>query len=265
METNTTFGHIMVDLETFGTDNDSVICSIGAVEFDITTGKTGREFYEKIDIQSALDAGMKVKGSTLIWWLKQSEDARKELYNADTKNIVHVLQMLQEFFNNCGIECQVWGNSNRFDLGILHNAYKSFNTDIPWDFRKERDVRTLVSFRPEVQKNCIFEGTAHNALADCKHQIKYCSQIWNTLNVTYRTITIPVGNRMSKEEQDKIIAESLNKYNYDVRFNDFKLPSKPSNINEARQAIADIFEEYKGELLLDQDWIVKNILLPDNN
>jgi len=265
METTSTFGHIMVDLETFGTDNDSVICSIGAVEFDINTGKTGREFYEKIDIQSCLDAGMKVKGSTLMWWLQQSENARKELYSAKTITLISALSRFTDFINDVGIHSQIWGNSNRFDLGILQNAYKSAGLDIPWDFRKERDVRTLVSFRPEIQKNSVFEGTAHNAIADCKHQIKYCSQIWNVLNVTYRTITVPVGNGMSKEEQDRVIAESLNMYKDDVRFNDFKLPSNPANINEARQAIVDIFAAYKDELLLDSDWLVKNILLPETN
>jgi len=67
MEENKSLGHIMLDLETFGTDNDSVICSIGAVEFDIVTGKRGMEFYQKIDIQSCLDAGLKVSGQTILW------------------------------------------------------------------------------------------------------------------------------------------------------------------------------------------------------
>jgi hypothetical protein len=52
---------------------------------------------------------------------------------------------------------------------------------IPWDFRKERCVRTLVSFAPEVKEAEPNTGVAHDALADCIFQINYCSKIFNKL------------------------------------------------------------------------------------
>ncbi len=36
------FGHLMLDIETMGTESFSSIVSIGALEFDIETGKTGK-------------------------------------------------------------------------------------------------------------------------------------------------------------------------------------------------------------------------------
>jgi len=70
---------VMLDLETMGKKSNAAIVSIGAVEFDIETGKTGREFYKVVDLQSCLDLGLKVEASTIYWWLMQSEAARKRI------------------------------------------------------------------------------------------------------------------------------------------------------------------------------------------
>lgn len=113
-----------------------------------------------------------------MWWLSQSEESRKELYNNVGEPIDVVLD---EFSKFCTNEYEVWGNSPRFDIGILKDAYTKLNLPICWDFRKERDVRTLVSFQPEVKENFNFKGVLHNALNDCYNQIEYCSIIWNNI------------------------------------------------------------------------------------
>lgn len=175
-------GHLMVDLETLGTKVNSVIVSIGAVEFDIVTGKTGREFFQEINIDTAVGVGLVVDEGSIKFWLSQSEAARMKLVNANSKNITEVLHNFRTFLQDLGTEnlC-LWGNSARFDLGCLNNAYNAIKREIPWYFRNERDVRTLVAFAPEIKKNMIFEGIEHDPIDDCKFQIKYCSKIWNTL------------------------------------------------------------------------------------
>jgi len=45
----------MIDLETLGTKVDAPVLSIGAVEFNLETGKLGQEFYCVLDLQSQLD------------------------------------------------------------------------------------------------------------------------------------------------------------------------------------------------------------------
>lgn len=176
-------GHLMIDLETMGTKTDSAIVSIGAVEFDINTGETGREFYEVVNLQSAIDAGLKVYGDTVMWWLQQSEKARERLFSTKGKNLNETLYLFRVFLQYLGTkELKVWGNGARFDLGCLNYAYNSINKDIPWYFRHERDVRTLVSFAPEIKENMIFTGTQHDPIDDCKFQIKYCSEIWKKIN-----------------------------------------------------------------------------------
>lgn len=171
--------HIMIDIETMGNSSNSAIVSIGAVKFDLNTGETGETFYRFVDLQSCLNIGLTVKGSTIMWWLQQSEEARKELYNNKGESIDVVLKDFSEF---CTTDYEVWGNSPRFDLGILHDAYTKLGLPISWDFRKERDVRTLVSFLPDVKTYFVYKGVSHNALSDCYNQIEYCKIIWNTLN-----------------------------------------------------------------------------------
>ena len=154
----------MLDLETMGTKSNSAIISIGAVEFDILTGKTGREFYRNVSLQSCISLGLIVDADTIMWWMEQSQAARKSLTEGE---VISINQALVDFREFCNKEYQIWGNSARFDLGLMQDAYNKANIDIPWDFRKEKCVRTLVSFNPEVKKNLDFKGTAHNALAEC--------------------------------------------------------------------------------------------------
>lgn len=175
----------MVDLETWGTESMSAISSVGAVEFNLATGETGKEFYVNVDLQSCLDLGLKVNASTIMWWMRQEEDARKAMMN-NPIYITNALHEFSKFIESCGGKnCELWGNSNRFDLGILNDAYSKNFSPIPWDFRKERDVRTLVSFRPEIKDQTLVIGIAHNAVHDCYHQIKYCHAIWKNINSPY--------------------------------------------------------------------------------
>ena len=78
--------------------------------------------------------------------------------------------------------CKYNGNGVRFDIGILENAIVACGcTEMPWNFRNERDVRTLVSFAPSVKENYPFVGVEHDPISDCIHQINYCSAIYNLI------------------------------------------------------------------------------------
>lgn len=173
------FKHIMIDIETMGTKSYSAILSIGAVEFDLETGCFGNTFYVNIDLDSCLTAGLKTDDDTIEWWHNQSLEA-KEALEKYKETLLNGLKMFKKFFKYDDYE--VWGNSARFDLGILANAFEVTGIELPWNFKNERCVRTLVSFLPEVKQNMPFNGTRHNALDDCIHQIRYCSEIWNFLN-----------------------------------------------------------------------------------
>ena len=177
---------IMIDLETMGNGSDSAIVSIAAVEFDINTGEMGGSFYSKVSLESCVRAGLKMYPSTVLWWMKQSEEARAEISSGGGMELDEMLAQLAEFMNPSSRTIKnnvnVWANSPRFDLGILQTAYGLFNRPIPWDFRNERDVRTLASYDPASKNSVAFEGTPHNPLHDCIHQIRYCRLIHGPLN-----------------------------------------------------------------------------------
>lgn len=167
--------HLMIDIETLGHKSNSVITQISAVEFDINTGQTGRVFNKFIDIQSCLDVGLKCTGSTLNWWLNQSKEAQEVYIQAEKIPLQTALNHLSFFIQNKSLS--VWGNSARFDLGLIENAYDACGLKYPITFWKELDVRTIVFLNPEVKKNTEFVGIPHNGIDDCKHQIKYIVEI----------------------------------------------------------------------------------------
>lgn len=170
--------HVMIDIETMGSQSMSCIVSIGAVRFDLKTGKIGEKFYVNVDLQSCMDSGLIINPDTLIWWLNQGEEARKKITEKGVDLSIALLS-LASFIDE---DDEIWGNSARFDLGILSDAYNKLNFPIPWNFRKERCVRTLVAFAPEIKNSEVNIGVEHDALADCIFQISYCSKIYNKLN-----------------------------------------------------------------------------------
>ena len=172
---------IMLDLETLGNKSNSPILSIGAVEFNLETGETGREFYTTVDLQSCLDVGLKINGSTFYWWMQQSDGARKAVCQPGFP-IMDALSRFEIWMQGSPEEIRIWGNGARFDIGIMEDAYVACGwQDMPWKFRSERDVRTLVAFAPEIKANYPTVGVEHHPIYDCKHQIGYCHEIWKKI------------------------------------------------------------------------------------
>ena len=63
------FTHLMVDIETMGIKSNFAIISIGAVEFKIETGETGKEFYRNVTLKSSVELGLNVDADTVMWWM----------------------------------------------------------------------------------------------------------------------------------------------------------------------------------------------------
>lgn len=174
------FKNVMVDIETLGTKSNSAIVQIAAVEFDINTGETGLEFSILLDIKDCMHQGLGVDANTLVWWMGQSKEAQEIFHNPDRVSLKKGLEMFTNYIGNSELD-GIWGNSPRFDLGLLEDAYTRLGMEIPWDFRKELDLRTLVKFHPSLKGLLKFEGTPHNGIDDCKYQIRYCSAIWTSI------------------------------------------------------------------------------------
>jgi len=185
----TMFTHLMVDLETMGKKPGAPIVSVGAVFFDPATGKAGAEFYQVINLESSMSLGARPDASTILWWLKQSPEARSAIVVDDTVGLVEALEQFLNFVAenaaNGSKNVQLWGNGISFDCSLLEAAFELVDTPFPIPCWNYRDVRTVVELGKAVGLNSRyeipFEGDQHNALADARHQVKYVSAIWQRL------------------------------------------------------------------------------------
>lgn len=183
------FTHLMVDLETMGKKPGAPIVSVGAVFFDPASGMTGAEYYQVINLESSMSFGARPDASTILWWLKQSPEARSAIVVDDTVGLVEALEQLLDFIAenaaNGSKNVQLWGNGSSFDCSLLEAAFELADTPFPIPHWNYRDVRTVVELGKAVGLNARydipFEGDQHNALADARHQVKYVSAIWQRL------------------------------------------------------------------------------------
>lgn len=166
--------HVAIDLETLSTSPAAVMLSIGAVAVCESTG-TRLQFYAATSVDS--QPGRKTDASTLIWWDKQSTEARKALdyaHSEDCPPLSQALDQLTDWLGKLGEthDVYVWGNGADFDIGILSHAYKEISNFVPWDFRKVRDMRTLydLTLRFGLTISVPRVGTHHNALDDAQFQ-----------------------------------------------------------------------------------------------
>lgn len=181
--------HVMVDLETMGKKHNAPIVAIGAVVFDPATGSIGESFYKVVCLESSVNWGAVIDPSTVIWWLRQSSEARSAIVNDDAIPLQDALLQFREFVSDNvaggSKKAQVWGNGASFDNSILRSSYDCIAEDYPWEYWNDRDVRTMVelgqaiSFDPKT--TIPFEGSRHNALADAIHQARYVSAIWQRI------------------------------------------------------------------------------------
>ncbi|EFD0304080.1 exonuclease [Escherichia coli] len=170
--------HLMIDLETMGTNTNAPIVVIGAVFFDPQTGEIGPVFYIVVSLTDAMNTGAVPDGGTIEWWLKQSSEARAAILTDQVK-LRDALSRFREFINEYSDEkfVQVWGNGATFDNAILRTSYERLDIPCPWRYCNDRDVRTIVELGKTIDFDARtvipFEGVRHNALDDARHQAKY--------------------------------------------------------------------------------------------
>lgn len=188
----------MIDLETMGTGAHAPIVAIGAVVFDecdtarlIERSKKALDvvdlFGEKNCLYQIIKPESNVRKAdmgTVIWWLRQSEEARaifsKDQQERHACELTGALGVLSFFIKALGAGVQVWGNGVDFDNVILATAYRDFCIELPWshwDNRCFRTIKNIVSvkpFKPAWQ-------VAHNAIDDAGAQAIHLCQIIEVL------------------------------------------------------------------------------------
>lgn len=163
--------HVMLDLETLGHNSQSVIIAIGAIEFDPAKG-LGRSYYTNVSPESCTRAGLQMDASTVLWWMQQSDEARK-IFKQVAQPLTNALQSFAAWLPQ---GASVWGNGAPFDNVILSNAYSAVQLVRPWKYNADRCYRTLKALRPDITAD-ERGGTYHNALDDAIYQASHAIKI----------------------------------------------------------------------------------------
>ena len=168
---NKTFD-IMLDLETMGTGPNAAIVAIGAVAFDLQSGTIGDRFYRVVDLGTSVDMGGEIDADTVLWWMKQSDDARA-MFARDGAALSEALADFSLWLSAHGVpdNVRVWGNGAAFDNVILSSAYRSSTRMQPWRHWNDRCYRTVKSLYPDVKLERV--GTHHNAVDDAESQARH--------------------------------------------------------------------------------------------
>lgn len=161
---------VMLDLETFGLKPGHIIRSVGAVEFNLETGKLGNEFYANIDEKSCKKYKLTKDQGTVDWWNKPDMvEAQKQLL-IDVQPVDVVCQKFADFFKKTGA-VYLWSQGSNFDGVLFNEVLERVGVKPPWRFFNAMDTRTayrMSGFNPFSIKRA---GTYHNALDDAKHQV----------------------------------------------------------------------------------------------
>lgn len=178
--------HIMLDLESLGTRINPVIAQISAVEFDITTGETFDIFNEFIDTNSCRRIGLTEDKSTMEFWLSPENEKAFNMVFRNPKPSIRIEEACHNFTEfTHGKSVFLWGNGIRCDNVWLLSAYKALNMEDPIRYNQDLDFRTLYWLATQKTgkryKDMLFEGIRHNAVDDCKHQIKIACEMYKDL------------------------------------------------------------------------------------
>jgi hypothetical protein len=139
--------HVMIDLETLGTEPGSVILSLGAVMFN--KAGLGGAFYCVFSRPGMRQVGLRESEATLEWWNQQ--DDRSLLVKAEHLDtpIGQTLGRFADWLAWVKPET-VWGNGSDFDNVLLASAFRAAALRLPWSFRQNRCYRTIKSMYPPI-------------------------------------------------------------------------------------------------------------------
>lgn len=179
-----TLCHLLLDIETLGTREDTVILSIACVPFvfeehecfDIYLTKG---FFVKLDVKDQIRKHRRtVSEATIDWWKKQSKEARAAnlTITAEDRYLVEGLTRLSKFIGSTKYNSKksyVFARGTYFDFPKLEHAYEvSAKLAVPFNTYKIRDVRTFIDIFAGVddgQYNLRFCNTSKFIKHNCLH------------------------------------------------------------------------------------------------
>lgn len=171
---------LILDTETLGTDSDkSVIWWTCLIGYDVAREEVipvrHDQFYP---IQPQLDRGRIIEADTMLFWMDQPDEVRRHLKECASQDpaeinslLVNFTTMFDAIVNNRPYE--LYANSPSFDCTKLRSLFADWGFDIPWDFRRERCLRTLCAVTGVDQYAVpkVPGFIKHHAFHDCRQEL----------------------------------------------------------------------------------------------
>lgn len=164
--------HLMIDLETLGTNTDCVVTQIGFAVFELKANIVSLQGgYRPDPNEQIFENKRTITWDTFKWWMCQSNEARESMIiNAEGP----MRDCLWRFLND--IETQfgwsniegVWSHGISFDIVIMEHLFRQYKIKCPWKYNTPRDTRTIFMLVPDMamEKPLV----AHNAMDDAVAQ-----------------------------------------------------------------------------------------------
>lgn len=177
--------HVVIDIETFGTNLDAPIIEIGAV---IVCPNQKRKleiigsWSTAVDVEEQINNfNCRVDGKTLMWWMKRG-DVLKEIANSKPMSITHALDDLSAIIDKLREQYPTiyfWSRGTDFDYGIIKARMNDCKLNPFWNYWELRDIRTisnplLIEEKDETQNN-------HHAVDDAVNEATELVTIVNNL------------------------------------------------------------------------------------
>jgi len=172
---------VMIDLETMGKRHNAPIIALGAVAFNLATLEIGEKFYANVNLASSVALGSVMDPETVMWWMQQSEDARKAVTRKG-RQAPEVLADFADWLTSNAValkDRRIWACGTDFDCVILAEHYRKAGIDVPWMYYATRDYRTIRELWKSVPEDT--RVGAHNALDDAVHQVNHLFKIKEVL------------------------------------------------------------------------------------
>jgi hypothetical protein len=172
--------HVMLDIETLSTHkHNSVILSIGLKSFDMEEKRplfgTSLRLYPGLREQFFMGRQADIK--TQQWWMKQEEEARRDWLGGQEEPITDVLHKMSAYI----MSRTVWAHGIQFDIGNVEALYDAKGVQVPWEYNKVFDNRTMVRNLEKLREQpepVPGEMVPHDPISDCIHQIWALWEVW---------------------------------------------------------------------------------------
>ena len=176
--------HVMIDIETLGTEPDCVVLSVGAVKFNpFNNEEPHAKTLWRPCAETQMDNERSVLESTLEWWAKQPAHIQDEAFSENFRmTVTSFMGELNKYL--VGVD-KVWCQGPQFDMVILENLFTQFNHHKGWAFWQIMDCRTIFNMMPVDPRKAI-QQNLHSADADAYYQAVCVQQTYNHFSVLQR-------------------------------------------------------------------------------